>query len=432
MKIDENTDTLGLRLISSLLDEQDFQKVDDVLEETDFLPQARTPLRFIRNYVLENNEWPGPTTVEGECLVKLPKPRDGLESLVELVRKRKVRKAISGEGNRIQELLDKGEVDAAYRRLISAGDRLSLKPKSNLITFSESRDDRYQEYLETKNKEHGFEGMLSPWGQLNDRIQGYVNSEYVIFAAKTNTGKTWACLINANHCLNQKGRVLVASLEMTRSQVMRRLDAVRYRTPYYDLKRATLPPLQEDEFRRKLDEDKTVEGEIVFADVNDIQYPHDVAEIVRRRDIDIVILDGMYRLKNENKKADGYNALRETSIELQRLAQVTNIPWIGTTQMGGADEKGAKSKIGQEMNLWNTRWARDIMMDASVGIGLQSNAEQRLMGLIEIHVMKNREHDKSFDQNWFLCNWDLQTMTFDETSNPLEFGEAVGDGDLDF
>lgn len=260
----------------------------------------------------------------------------------------------------------------------------------------------------------GFEGVSTPWGTLNKNIQGWVNGYLHVIAAMQQTGKTWALCFIANHaCYVEKKKVLFVSLEMAEHRIQRRLDALKYKLPFNQLRDGELDSETEKEWKEKLSEEekKDAEFDIFIVDKKLVTTVNDVAALVTQLSPDLVLIDGGYRFDAPGK-VDGWERTVTIVNSLQSFAEKTCLPWVVTTQLGDKTETGKASKTNTTMRAWNVRYGKEWVINPDVLIGLHQDDDLRLISQTEVHTLKVRDAGKLIPQ--FNIMWDLEEMDFSE------------------
>jgi hypothetical protein len=211
---------------------------------------------------------------------------------------------------------------------------------------------------------------------------------------------------------------------MSAGRIARRLDAVRYKIPFGVLRDCELDPVQEKKFQDDLSALKEGDSsDILIADKNAVRTVADVFNIVKETKPDIVFIDGGYRF--ESKKGSGqWEQTLQVVTDLQIFSEKSQIPWIVTTQFGDSNETGKKKKKGDQVRAWNVRYGKEWLIHPDVLIGLYADEDLRMVKQMEVHVLKVRDADKIFDM--FTIEWDMQSMSFNETS-----GSSDDDFDVD-
>jgi hypothetical protein len=232
----------------------------------------------------------------------------------------------------------------------------------------------------------------------------------------SNTGKTWALCVCADHAERVAGKkVLFVTMEMSASRISRRLDAVRYRIPFGVLRDCELDPMEEKEWESNLKDLKKDKesSDIYIADKKAVRTVTDVFNLVQELKPDIVFIDGGYRFESEKGSGQWEQTLHIVT-DLQVYAEKSDIPWIVTTQFGDSNESGKKKKKGDHVRAWNVRYGKEWLIHPDVLIGLYADEDLRLIKMMELHVLKVRDADKMFDM--FTIEWDMGKMSFNEAT----------------
>jgi hypothetical protein len=362
--------------------------------------------------------------------VVIPVEEKPADYVAELVRCRSLGKRLERTATAIARKIEDRDPDGALALMGDAS--LALRAKSSIATpvsFRESGESRIKKYDELKSA-GGLMGIPTPWARLNANIGGWVDGTLNVFTALMNTGKTWAAIYCANHSFDIGKRVLFVTLEMDIGRIQRRLDAVRYKIPFGRLRSTDMDEASESEWKRKVIADTSGEGDIILADKKMVQSVADVTYLVYDYKPDIVYIDGGYRFQARGGGGAGEWANTvEIVNDLQIAAEITNIPWIVTTQQGDANETGTRKKREKKMIAWGVRYGKEWVINPDNVIGLYADDDLRLTKALEIHQLKTREATGDAMYGEFLISWDLTKMDFTEMDS-LEDRPTAMDDDL--
>lgn len=315
---------------------------------------------------------------------------DSIETLCNQVRLAKMRIDILGAVDHITQLADTNPREAmAYVRQMAATMATQHEVNDDL-TLADAYDGLLRDYHTVANGQ-GLTGLPWPWDLLNQETQGIHPGEFIVLYGRPKSMKTWCALSVAVH-INKyaHARVLVYSLEMAPPQIMRRVAALRTGVDYKNFKNGSL---QAAEYQRVFQELANLKGEaqgatdkhntfMVCGTSGDggggVSFLH--AKIREFRP-DIVLVDGMYLMKDDRQKARtiDWKAIAHISQDLKRTAQEFNVPVIGVTQANRkADKNAANADLGE------IAYADSLGQDCDLAIRVQKriNKDSKLPELV--------------------------------------------------
>ena len=386
----------------------------------ELLDEAKDALDFVCDYRTKYGDWPTCAIVEEELKIPLPDEEESLDYLIEKVRKRTLGISLEKNLQRVVERLEKREPDEALSEILAVVREYRVDAgRSKVVSHRKSADDRIAYYDEVK-KSGGMLGIETPWPALNKNIQGWVNNTLNIIAGVAGCGKTWSLCICAEHALKQNKKVLFITLEMDIFRIQRRIDALRHKIPFRELRNCSLDAEGEARWKELLKTDVVGEGDILFADKSSVRTIEEIEALVYDVKPDIVFIDGVYRIDAQGARFRGqWESSLKIVNSLQLAAEMTGIPWIGTTQLNDPAEGGKLKKGRKKISGWNVRYAKEYLINPCVVIGLYTNEDLRLLKMLEVYLLKIREStgDAFVD---FSIHWDLDKMDFSEISGFVE------------
>ena len=406
-------DVLGIRLVSSLLSKKNFNdlaKYDIVVD--DLFDESKESFLWVKDYVSRYFEWPTHKIVEENLGIEFPEEIDKFEYIATKVRERSLAKKLEKDLRRAAELLEKRKPDEAQAVIQEVANRRYKKKTNNIVSYRKSGEERWKLYKSTK-EQGGYLGISTPWSTLNLLIQGWLNGTLNVLVSLTNVGKSWMLCVNAEYMLRQGKKVLFVTMEMPIPKIERRIDSIRYKIPFKELRDCELLDFEEDEWLKKLKEDEEGSGDILYADKKVVSTVANITSLVYEHKPDVVLVDGGYRLTAPGKQS--WDAVNSVVKELQATAELSDIPWIVSTQAGDSFERGREPKKSEpKMRLWNIRYGREWAIDPDIVLGLYQNTDLRLLNRAMIFPLKTRESAGEFSSDNFLINWNLRTMDFSE------------------
>ena len=213
---------------------------------------------------------------------------------------------------------------------------------------------------------------------------------------------------------------------MSSIRIERRIDAIRYKLPFGKLRDAELDAMREEDWKKRLEEAavEKVDSDILVADKKSVRTVRDVYMLVQQYKPDIVIIDGGYRFEGDERYGQWAKTVSIVN-DLQVFAEMSNIPWVVTTQFGDSEETGKEKKKGtKHVRAWNVRYGKEWYINPDILIGMYQDDDLRLIKRMEIHPLKVRDGDRAFDM--FTIGWSMDEMEFKEDAGGLF--EMTGSG----
>lgn len=235
------------------------------------------------------------------------------------------------------------------------------------------------------------------------------------------THNSWSACSLAYWAARQGKRVYLVSMEMTRSQIARRIDSILCEVPFSDLRDIGTDPstLQTYlEIRRKLPfRRRALKGDITIHDERKIQTPEQLLAEGYKGNYDFVIVDGSYRMETGDKWDNTFDVQRKVAKRLQQYAKVLKVPFAVTSQYN--EQNDTKGQRKTQMSLENARYSKEFGTNADAVIGLQPKSEVFGEYCLEFQLLKIREGSNKCERS-FVANWNVNARLFHE-----KFGERV-------
>lgn len=374
------------QLICKVIETQDFHTVvkmrvteDLFLGDQNQVSQTREAFRFIRDHF--HHEYTHGSVPSWQLLQQrfagFPwvASYDTLPTLCEELHRARLRAQIM---TLTDSLNTKADVDPrlALNELKEAAAVLSRTHEfSQDMYLAHSFEQLYQEYQIIANG-HGIVGIPWPWDILNEDTQGIHKSQFIVFYGRPKSMKSWLALYVVC-CAYLKGyRTLVYSLEMPPVMVLRRCAAIIAQVDYEKFKGAKLDPatmqrvfgilqhLHTDELNRATLAASGHQPAILVAQPNgDSSGVSTLQAKIRDFGPDLVVVDGMYLMKDDRQKARNidWKSITHISQDLKATARQFDIPVIGVTQAN----RGA-SKDPRQADLAELAYADAIAQDCDL------------------------------------------------------------------
>lgn len=384
------------QLICKIIEQQDFNTIQRLKIDESFFhsPECRQLFNYLwghfhaRETFGQLPSWPLVQSIF-RAFPWTP-PLDEIETLCNQVRLSKMRIDILGAVDHINQLAESNPREAlAYVRQMAATMTTQHEVNDDL-TLADAYDGLLRDYQKVALGE-GLTGLPWPWEILNQETQGIHPGEFIVIYGRPKSMKTW-CALSLAVFINKyaNARVLVYSLEMAPKQIMRRVAALRTAVDYKHFKNGSLETVEYDRVFREL---ANLKGEahgasdkhnsfMVCGTAGDggggVSFLHSK---IREFRPDLVLVDGMYLMKDDRQKARtvDWKAIAHISQDLKRTAQEFSVPIIGITQANRKAEKNAKNADLSEI-AYTDSLAQDC--DLAIRVHKRINKDSKLPELV--------------------------------------------------
>jgi hypothetical protein len=425
-------DRLGGSAIVALINSGDLSLLQSTgVKTSDFFDEARSGVEFVKNYTSEHGSMPSVKVVEEKIGHKLPGAAEVGTASYELnrVRERRLGLKLQKIGESLAHALEDREPEKGLSILKSFVNSEENVPDS-LISSTESLEDRLEIYDSVRSI-GGLIGVPSPWKALDARIQGWANGTMNVVVAPTNAGKSWLSILIAHHAMTLGFDVLLVTLEMSSFRLLRRMDAVVTKTPFGKLRDASFDEEEFEEFSKRL-RANVPKGELFVADKSLVRTVADVTALIYQKKPKLVVVDGAYRFETGASDKNKWAGIVNLCNDIQDTAEITDTPWVITTQQGDATEKSATA-TGTKPNPWKVRYGKEFLINADTFINMHQTPEMRMLKVMELHVGKMRDFGGKVNADEPVrITWDMEAMDFtqltdddDDATTPMTSSAVV-------
>jgi replicative DNA helicase len=359
------------QLVCKIIETRDFHTVEKLkIDETFFLgdpmtlSQTREVFKFIRDH------FHNPTTFGSVPSWELLQYRfagfpwvgshDTLPTLCQEARRYKLRAQILTIVDEITRTVDVDPHVAMNSIREAASTLVSQHDISNDLLLSTAHERLLQEYEMVQNG-HGIIGIPWPWDVLNEDTQGMQKGQFIVVYGRPKSMKSWVSLYIACNAYMRGARVLIYSLEMSPIMVQRRCAALMAQVEYSQFKNSKLDPATKERVFAILQYLRSQETNQTTANGHQpallaTQPDGETSGIsslhakIREFSPDLVIVDGMYLMKDDRQKARNidWKSVAHISQDLKRTAASFNIPVLAVTQANrGADKDPRKADLAE-------------------------------------------------------------------------------------
>jgi replicative DNA helicase len=348
------------RLLCKIVELQDFHTVEKLkIDDSFFLCDAQTKeiFRFLSEHYHNEHTYGSVPSWEVVQTRFYGFPwsgsNDTIPTLCQELRRNKMRAELL---NLIDEVSNSVQADpvSAMNAVKDAVSRMTSEHEvSNDLLLSQAVDKLEQDYdlIATSG---GITGIPYPWDILNEDTQGMHPGHLIIFYGRPKNLKSWVALVIATNAYMKGQRVLVWSNEMSGMEVLRRVACIIAKVDYDKFKKAKLDPASKKkvfEILKCLKDEELAKGvyghqSAFMATRPSPEYSgvSSLAAKIREFDPDLVIVDGLYLMKDDRSKIRtvDWKSIAHISQDLKRAAGQYNIPIIGVTQANRQADKDPK------------------------------------------------------------------------------------------
>jgi replicative DNA helicase len=316
-------------------------------------------------------------------------------------------------------------LDQAYK-LNSFDGGQKLKTNSELILEDKQNIDYANTHKGITGKETGVVAIDRLFG-------GYQNSDLIIKAARPGVGKTSQMLSEAsNMIVNKNDNVLIISIEMTATQLMRKLISIDAEIDLQQMNDGKMTPADWDRYNDTAS--KYIDSGLIIDDktntLNGIR--KEAKKLKLKGKLDILFIDYLQLINH--KVAAGRskeNEVSEISKALKQLAKELNVPIVCLSQLSRAVETRGGDKIPMLSDL---RDSGSIEQDADI---VQFLYRPEYYGLNELpdgesahqvafmNVAKHRNGTLKDVKMRFIGNFTKFTDWTDGSFNPQDFNKTA-------
>ena len=299
-------------------------------------------------------------------------PRDSLQALIDEfldeARKRYFEAAVL-------ELSTATKDRANWRRLDeimldAAREVAAVIPSGAVGRFSEDFERRIAQYEEDKNK--GVRPGTFLGIPIIDEVMGGVKAGWLVTTAGfSGTGKTTLGLFGLLNAFEQDRTTLMCSLEMSRAEIMEKLDTMVMNFSHRDLTRRQLDPSQVERWRRVASAYTKAKGEIIVLDkLGGCTIDRVHAEITRYKP-DVAMVDYVQRMSGTRSSLSRWEGIEEITNGLKTVAMDTDSAIIMVSQDGrsSADEGSTRTNMGGHISVYTAADAYLGLMQDEVMFG---------------------------------------------------------------
>ncbi|KPK16872.1 MAG: replicative DNA helicase [Myxococcales bacterium SG8_38] len=212
----------------------------------------------------------------------------------------------------------------------------------------------FQEIHETANRGEAITGLPTGYKQLDKLTAGMHPGDLIIVAGRPGMGKTsFALNVAHNACAKAKSPVAVFSLEMPKSQLVRRLLGAEARV---DGNRIRTGQLHKDDWPKLADAAGTLSEMPIWIDdtpaITMLELRAKARRLKAEVGLSLVVVDYLQLMRSGSRNDSREQEISEISRSMKALAKELELPVIALSQLNrGVESRGVKDKRPQLSDL---------------------------------------------------------------------------------
>lgn len=407
--------TDGLKLIASILETGSVETLRQTTNDL-FMDEEVPVITFVRSHYRRYGQIPSFETVEEQTRRRLPATTEQIQYYLRRVYDRKLFTDISPEFTRLRDSLTGNDMDGVRSQL----SRMRSIARDNQPD-EDVRDIRQavrgvMSTYDAVSASSRLSGVPTGFPSLDASTDGYQQGDFVSWVGRASMGKTYILLKQAEFAWQAGYSVLLVTMEMTITQIARRLAAmVSGINPDY-IRKGTLSTWAERRLRRTLDNLSHTERFTLYAG-GFSKTVEDIELLAQEFNPDIVFIDGVYLLRPSlRRNMSRLERLPEVLDEIKRMTITQNRPIVGTSQF--SRKAGSKGKEG---TMENIGLSDAFGTHSSLVFAIKQGAPPYQTTRRTIGILKGREGE----EGEMHINYQFSPMNFEEVSAEQQHAEGV-------
>lgn len=279
-------------------------------------------------------------------------------------------------------------------------------------SFSDSVEDRTNDYNFTKDNPNQVMGVFSGYKVLDDYTWGIKNSEMMIISGATSSGKSLLMMnmainawlgsnnpniFNGNYADDGKN-VLYVTLEMSKRQLEQRVDANIAKIRHRAIMRGNLHDYELKDWKTSLSFQESYDKKFYIVDMPrgtttmEIEAKFDA--IVGQFRPDLVCVDYLGIMKPNRSHGSDWEDLGHIAEDLHEFCRKKNIPLITAAQRKGRVRSLSKNKAETVEDSEEIGRSKMIGDNSNIILLIENRNEEHLREDMIVHITKNRDGPK--------------------------------------
>lgn len=390
----------GLKLLGAIIDTGSIHLLRG-LQEDYFLGDEVEVYKFMRRHFRRYGNVPSINTVQEHCGVVFPDAEEGVAYYTGRVEDRYLYQYIKDGYGKLKTALREYDMEAVRDVVASLRHNARVfNTSSDVVSLGTATKAVLAEYEEA-HFNPGMSGVPSGLPTLDRKTGGYQSGDLVTYVARPASGKTFLILSQARHAWANSFSVLVVTMEMTVSQISRRLLAMQSGINPDYIRLGQLSNVAKGRVQLAADEFRSTDHFHLYSGGKK-KRPSDVEILIQEYGPDIVFIDGMHLMNPEDTRYMQRND-RVSSL-MDSLNQITidhKIPVVCTTHLNRA--AGSKGKAA---SLETVAYSDAIGTHSSLVLSVSDGQREQKV----LEFLKGREGEAGK----VTLNFKFRPMNFDE------------------
>ena len=290
--------------------------------------------------------------------------------------------------------------------LDAARDLAAIVPSGGVARFTDMAK-RIEQY-EIERQEGTSPGILMGIPIIDDVTRGVRPGWVITNAGFSGRGKSMLTIWNLLSVFEQEKVALMLSLEMSREEVMERLDTMVAHFEHRVLTARGLPEEDVEKWRRLAEVYKHAKHDIIVVDkMGGCTVDRVFAEINRYKP-DVAAVDYVQRMTGTRASMSKWEGLEEITNEFKTIAMETDtaIIMVSQDQRGSADQGSTETNMGGSVSVYQA---------ADVYIGMFQDDQMRAQNKMRVKMLKFRHGPRAeVDMMW--CPATMEFGPYDSQS----------------
>lgn len=406
----------GKKLIAAILDAGSVEHLRAASEDL-FIDDEVTLYHYVKNHYRRYSELPFARTVEEDTQIRLPQAPENIGYYLAKLHDRKMFSLVREDFLTLRNSLQRFDVDSTR----AAIDRLKVScrntlPDNDVQSVSEAARDVLSEYS-TAHDNPGVSGIPTGWRDFDSTIGGYQKGDLVSWVARMGVGKSYLLIKQAISAWEAGYNVLFVTMEMSITQIVRRVVGLGSGINPDYLRKGTLDTYSINRVERYVNELVHAERFNIFAG-SFSKKVSDLELLIHELSPDIIFIDGAYLMRPDISPKSGSRIERVAEVydELKKLTITCDRPIITTSQF--SRQAGKRGKDG---SLESISFSDAIAMHSSIVLSIKEGAPPYERTRRDVEVLKGREGESGT----FPINYCFSPMNLNQVEASQAIAESV-------